>query len=147
MAPATALGRFFGGVLLGAALGAVYGFLGPLRRKNPHWADALFLPPLFACVVVFAFAVCQGAPRLGLLCAPVLGGIAWERTAGRLFRPLWVLIWGIVFRFFSCVQKNFKKIPEIGKKLFASGKKSSTIKENDHSMDIHDAGGEPNDDP
>lgn len=147
MSPVTAAGRFFAGLSLGLGLGVIYGFLRPLRERRKNFADLLFLLVLLPAVVYFTFAICQGAPRLALLAAPALGGLLWEMTLGRLLRPLWAFFWGIVRWISSRFQKNFKKILKISKKLFASGKKSSTIRENDHPLDTYDTGGKPYDDP
>lgn len=127
MSPAVAAARFLSGFLMGVGMGAVYGFLRPLRNKRKNLADFLFLLVLLPGVVYFTFAICRGAPQLALLVAPISGGVLWELSLGRLFRPVWSAFWVFVWAVHWHIRKFFEKTWKIAKKLFASGKKSSTI--------------------
>ena len=134
MTPEIAAGRFLRGILLGLGLGLWYGFLRPLGHRHRHLADGLFLAGLFPVSVYFAFAVCQGDLHLGYFSGLLIGGILWEWTFGRLLRPLWMGVWGIIGIFFRFLKKFFRKTLYFPKKLFASAKKWSTIqwKRNGH---------------
>lgn len=128
MSPSVAAGRFLGGLAVGAVLGCIYGFLRPLRQNRKNLADLLFLPALLYGTIYYAFAVCQGAPEPGYLPAPILGMLLWEGTFGRLFRPVWTFFWKGPQRLHFALGKFFQKICNFMKKIFASEKKSSTIK-------------------
>ena len=127
MPPALAAGRFLQGLILGAGLGAVYGFLHPLSRRSRTIADLLFLCSVFPVWLYFSFAVCRGDLGLGYLASLPLGGILFECTLGRLLRPVWNGFWRVVGTVFRGFRKFFKKIITFIKKLFASGEKMSTI--------------------
>ena len=133
-APAAAAGRFAAAVLLGLAAGLLYGFLRPLRRRRNWAADLVFLAGLTALWVYHSFAVCRGDIRLWGLLGLLLGCRIWDVTVGRLLRPLFSWFWGALRGIFKVFLWPFTEIlkifPVFVKKLFASGKKSGTIKWN-----------------
>lgn len=104
MAPSVAAARFGIGLLLGAGLGVVYGFLRPLRPKFTHLADLVFVVAMFWAWLYLSFAVCQGDIRLAITGALAIGCVAWEASVGRLLRPVFRGFWKIFggfFRFFT----------------------------------------------
>ena len=128
MTPQVAAGRFLWGVVLGLGLGLWYGFLRPLGRHRRTLSDCLFLFVLFPVWVYFCFAVCDGDFRLGYWVSFLLGGILWDRTAGRLLAPIWQGFWGIIGSIMGFFAKFFKKFTGFLKKPFAYIKKSCTMK-------------------
>ena len=78
---------------VGLALGIWYGFLRPLRRKHPHLSDGLFILGAFYGWLVSGFAICKGDLRLAYTAAMFLGIWLMDRTAGRLLRPVFDLVW------------------------------------------------------
>jgi hypothetical protein len=118
--------------LLGAGLGLVYGFLRPLRRRMTQIADGLFVVTVLLTWVYFSFRICDGALRLGYWAGFAAGGFAWDRTLGRLLQPVFSIFWDGICSFLGfpikIIRKIFKKIYIFTKKLFASWKKSGTIK-------------------
>ena len=134
MTPAVAATRFGIGLLLGAGLGVVYGFLRPLRLKWTHLADLMFVIVLFWAWLYLSFAVCRGDIRLAITAALGIGCVAWEATAGRLLRPVFLWFWRIIggiFRFFTRpVEKLLKNFRKNAKKLLANGKKWFTMRRN-----------------
>ena len=139
--------RFLIACLLGLGLGLIYGFLRPLRKRHPIFADILFLPFMGYGWLYLGFAVCRGDLRLGYCAGLPLGGILWELTVGRLLRPIFDLFWKGVFRIFLCIFRIFGKIFEkILKKLkilFALWKKCYTIVETNRSDKRRKNGGAP----
>ena len=61
--PAVAAACFGAALLMGGALGVLYGFLRPLRPRLTHLADALFVVACFWTWIYLAFAVCGGDIR------------------------------------------------------------------------------------
>ena len=126
MAPAIAAGRFTMAVAVGAALGLLYGFLRPLRRKHHWFWDLIFVLAAFAGWVYLAFGVCGG--DFGAFCffGGVLGAVAWEQTVGRLLRPVFFGFWkgiGKIFRFFWFpVRKLMENFRIIAKKYLQNGR-------------------------
>lgn len=131
MAPALTAARFGLGLLLGAGLGLVYGFLTPLRPRWTGLADGIFVLALLWGWLVLSFGVCRGDVRLSYTVSLFLGVWAFHRTAGRLLMPLFRGFWrgiGAIFRgIVYPARKFFKKIRENLKKVFASLKKRGTI--------------------
>ena len=125
--PTIAALRFLQGLYLGAGLGLWYGFLRPLGRRRRTFADILFLAGVFPTWLYFSFAVCQGDLNLGYLSSLPIGGILLDRTLGFLLRPVFGKLWMPVWAFSGLIRKIFKKFYCFLKKIFASGKKSSTI--------------------
>jgi hypothetical protein len=132
--PEITLQRFAIALFLGAVLGVYYGFLRPLRPRFTTLSDLAFLPALFWVWLYHSFAVCGGDLRLGYSVGLLLGGLAWEMTAGRLLRPVFRGFWrgiGRVTAFFlTPVKKFFKKTAKSSKFLLATVKKACTIKSN-----------------
>ena len=109
-APRVALGRFAAACLMGMALGLVYGFLRPVRRKAPGLGDFLFLLTAGGAWIYVSFGVCMGDLRLGYTAGLFLGGFFWEWTVGRLLRPVFFGLWRFlssVFRFLLFPWKKF----------------------------------------
>lgn len=125
--PAVAAACFGAALLMGGALGVLYGFLRPLRPLLTHLADALFVVACFWTWIYLAFAVCGGDIRFAYTAGLAAGGVAWEMTAGKLLRPLFFGFWqwiGKIFRFFTCpVKKNNEKIRKNCKKTIGKRKK------------------------
>ena len=87
-APQTGAVRFCAAALIGVALGIFYGFLRPLRPKYTTLADGIFLLGVYYGWIWWAFGICEADPRPVGLFAMALGGVGWEMTAGRFFRPV-----------------------------------------------------------
>ncbi len=123
--------RFGWGLVLGVGLGAVYGFLRPLRRRHHLPADGLFLLAAFYAWLVLSFQICAGDIRPGITLALFLGAILWEIAPGRLIDPLFSLFWKVIYRILTILFLPFTKIfaifLKILKKVFASMKKSGTM--------------------
>lgn len=111
--PALAVARFLRGCLLGIPAGIWYGFLRPLRPRFTALSDLLFLLGFYWCWIYFSFAVCRGDLRLGYAAGLFLGCFGFDRTAGRLLRPLFSLFWKGVFSvsetFTALIKKILKK--------------------------------------
>ena len=87
--PGTAAGRFGAAVALGLALGLVYSFLRPLRRR---WlGDLVFLLCALWSWTLLAFGVCRGDLR-GAYCMGLAAG-AWVTHDS--FCPLFYGFWKI----------------------------------------------------
>ena len=145
MSPAVAAGRCLLTLVLGLLLGLLYGFLRPFRQRFRTLGDLCFLLLSMAALVYQSFGICRGDLRLGYLPILIAGGILWEQTAGRLLRKPFSLFWGLFFRIFSIpvvfFKKFFRKTLLFLKKLFASGKKSGTIKWNSRPVNGRKLGG------
>ena len=94
MTPETAGFRLLCSCLLGGALGLYYGFLRPLRRRHQGLADGLFLLGAVWVWLYQSFGICGGDLRLGYFLGLLAGGLLWERTAGRVLRPVFSGFWG-----------------------------------------------------
>ena len=117
IAPSVAAGRFLRGLVLGAVLGLLYGFLRPLGRRRRTFADFLFLLGAFPIWLYFSFAVCDGDMGLGYISSLFLGGIFFDCTIGRLFRPIWSGFWRFIGAVFQKKRKFFRKITTFLKKI------------------------------
>lgn len=87
-APVLAAQRFVYGCLTGAVLGAVYGFLRPLRPKRTTLSDSIFLLCALYGWLYLHFKLCSADVRIAYSLAMVLGGFAWELSLGQLLRPV-----------------------------------------------------------
>ena len=125
--PFTDACRFGWGLLIGAALGIVYGFLRPLRPRHTTFADFLFA--LAACYgyLLLQFGICQADVRLAYFLAMICGCILWEWSFGRCLRPVFSFFWAILERIRKLLLLPLKKIWKMTKILFASVKKWVTI--------------------
>ena len=92
-APETAARRFLLACLVGAVLGAVYGFLRPLRPKRTAAADGLFVLCMLYGWLFLHFGLCEADIRPAYSFAMVLGGFGWESSVGMLLRPVFRLFW------------------------------------------------------
>lgn len=130
--PAQAFYRFVMALGLGCGLGLYYGFLRPLRPKHTALSDLLFLPALGWAWLYLSFAVCGGDIRLGYTAGLGIGGLLWEWTLGRLLRPIFAALWGIVEKILAlfCQPIKFfaKKAAKYLNFLLATVKKRFTIK-------------------
>ena len=77
-APALAALRFGYALLTGATLGAVYGFLRPLRPKWTTPADTLFLLTALYGWLFLHFQLCKADVRIAYSAAMILGGFMRE---------------------------------------------------------------------
>lgn len=128
MTPEVAAKRLLWSLGLGAAMGFLYGALGPLGRKRRHLADGLFVLGFWWEWLYLSFAVCQGDIRSGCFWAMLAGMGLWQLTAGRLLEPVFARVWKFLERtwgFFLYPGKKFLKNTKI---LFASAEKWVTIK-------------------
>lgn len=110
MNPATAAWRWISSVLLGGALGLLYGFLRPFGRKHRHLADGLFSLGAVWIWIYISFAVCRGDIRTVYLIGMLSGTLLWEKTFGFRLRPVFDRFWrflGAVSRVFLLPWKNF----------------------------------------
>lgn len=80
-------------VLMGCGLGALYGFLRPLRPALTALADGIFVLCCATCWVYLCFGVCAGDIRLGYVVGAMLCAVGWEATLGRLLNPVFRLFW------------------------------------------------------
>ena len=108
--PRTAALQFLLAILLGAVLGLIHGFLGPVRRKNPHLADLLFLPALTIGWLQHSFRICLGDLRPVWLLGIMLGIWCWESSVGILLRPFFSGMWHIFYRIWEFSLVPVKKI-------------------------------------
>lgn len=92
-APAVAARALVASLATGAALGAIYGFLRPLRPRLTAVADLIFIAVALWGWVYLTFAICGGDSRPGCILAILAGILAWEATVGRLLRPVFALFW------------------------------------------------------
>ena len=118
---ATVLAFFAWAYVFGLELGLCYGFLRPLRPRHTGAADLLFLLALYRKAAVLMFGVCGGELRPACLLVLFLGIWSFDRTAGRLLRPLFAGFWKIAGRLRRLVARPLKKISQIAKNMFASG--------------------------
>lgn len=126
--PAEAAGRFLWALLTGAMLGVVYDFLRPLRPRRIWLSDGLFLAATGRALLVLAFDICRGDLRMGYLWGAIAGWMLWQWSLGRLARPLFSRFWKIIAGIGEFFLWPLQKISKNVKNLFASRKKSGTIK-------------------
>lgn len=107
--PAVAARRLLAALGLGLALGLIYGFLRPLRRKSNTPGDLLFLLCAGAAWVELGFGICNGDLRLGYIAGLPVGAFVWEMTVGKVLRPVFFRFWQIVERIFSLPWRLTKK--------------------------------------
>ena len=126
MSPAGGALRFAAAFLLGAGLGVFYAFLRPLRRRRNWTWDLVFLIGLYWVWILHGFALCAGDIRPVYTPAMAAGAAVTGKLIplGRIFVPFWAVIGTI----FAPAEKFFQKTASFLKKLFASGKKSGTMK-------------------
>ena len=111
--PSTAFKLLGQSMLSGAVLGLLYSFLRPLRPRHTVAADSLFSLALLWTFLWVSFGVCGGDIRLGNLVGQLLGGIAAERTLGRLLGPIFRSFWrgmGRIRRLILAPAKNFSDL-------------------------------------
>ena len=124
--PAESARRLIAAALFGCALGLVYGFLRPLRKKSAAFGDVVFLLVFLFCLVELDFGVCGGDLRPWELSMVLLALTVWELTAGRLLRPLFFGFWGAIAGIFRPILSIGKKIQ---KKISENCKISLCIRE------------------
>ena len=110
MTPETAFFRLVASLLLGAALGLLYGFLRPLGRRHRHLADGLVVLGAWWAYIYLGFGLCAGDLRLGYVWGLLAGAVVWEATAGRWLQPVFSGIWqilGAMWGLFGHLGKNF----------------------------------------
>ena len=108
--PELAAQRLLMALVLGCLLGLCYGFLRPLRRIGNWLRDLLFLGCLLWAWLLLGFGICGGDLRLGYFSGLFLGGVLWEKTVGKLLRPLFFGFWNGIFHVLSGFLWIFKKI-------------------------------------
>jgi hypothetical protein len=91
--PAIAIRALLAALGMGAGLGIFYGFLRPLRPRLTALADFVFVAAALWAWLIHTFAICGGDSRPVCVLAMAAGGIGWERTLGRLLRPVFALFW------------------------------------------------------
>jgi hypothetical protein len=124
--PSEAAARLGISCLLGLVLGLAYDFFHGQPHK--HLGDLLFLPVLFWIWLFLGFFVCRGDLRPGYWTGLGLGFFLWRITLGRFFRPIFAGFWKILGLPLRLSKKFLQKIHIFIKNLFASGKKSSTMR-------------------
>lgn len=126
-APQIAFRRFLTGLVLGCALGLIYGFLRPARQKKAFWADLLFGGLAVWVYAHYGFAVCRGDLRMGYFVAPIASAFLWDRSVGRWLAPIFRKLW----QFFAIIGRPLEKIfikgRDFVKFLFARWKKWGTM--------------------
>ena len=113
MTPEQAAYRFFWGLMLGAGLGLLYGFLRPLRRRVCWPADILFVGAAFYAWLYLSFAVCRGDIRIGITAALAIGALLWELPLGKLLRRPFAWFWRLSSRMISFLCSPFQKFFQI----------------------------------
>ena len=126
-APAEALRHFLLACAIGSCLGAVYGFLRPLRPKWTGLSDLVFVAAAFWGWLVLCFGICRGDIRPGCTAGLFAGGLLWEWSIGRALRPVFSGFWKFVGRIQAILIRPGKKIWENAKNMFASAGKWVTI--------------------
>jgi hypothetical protein len=139
--PETAVWRFAAACVLGAVLGAWYGFLRPLRPKMTALSDSLFVLGSIWAFLQLGFGVCQGDIRLGYTAGLAVGGICFDKSIGLLLRPVFSGFWKLLGGIWQVLTLPLKKFFEIAKKLFAYVKKWVTIKWNNRRHNRRESGG------
>ena len=119
---ATVLAFFAWAYVFGLELGLCYGFLRPLRPRHTGAADLLFLLALYRKAAVLMFGVCGGDLRPACLVVLFLGIWSFDRTAGRLLRPLFAGFWKMAGRLWRLGARPLKKIPKSQKICLHLGK-------------------------
>ena len=128
MSPVEGFVRLEWAVVLGAAVGAWYDFLKPVR---PRWLeDTLLSAGRFVAWVYLFFPICQGDLRLWILAGMIPGFFLWEKSAGRLLTPISLRFWKMVGQCGALALLPVKKFLGILKKLLASGMTADDILEN-----------------
>ena len=112
-APDTALVRLAWALGLGLVLGALYGFLRPLRRRIFWPADLIIVAASFWAWVYLSFGVCRGDIRMGATAALGLGALTWEMTVGKLLRKPISMLWKGIGWFLGLIFLPLRKIFEI----------------------------------
>ena len=120
-APQLAAQRFLYGCLVGVVLGAVYGFLRPLRPKRTTLSDLIFLLCTLYGWLFLHFGLCGADVRIAYSLAMGLGGLAWELSLGLILRPFFSVIWNCLGKIWAFITLPLKKISKMTKILFASG--------------------------
>jgi hypothetical protein len=122
IAPETALRYLLSALTIGAALGAVYDFLRPLRPRLTAVSDGIFVLAALWGWIYLTFGICGSDSRIGCTLALPVGGIVWEMTLGRLFRPVFSYFWRVILwpgrKIFIIFQKFYKFLLAFGKKWF-----------------------------
>ena len=93
MSPAVGFWRLSCSVLLGGALGILYGFLRPLGQRHRIFADILFSLAAVWIWIYISFAVCRGDIRTVYLIGMFSGALLWEKTFGFWLRPVFSALW------------------------------------------------------
>ena len=93
-------------------LGAVYGFLRPLRPKRTALADGFFVLAMLSGWLYVHFKVCGADIRPVYNLAMVLGGFGWECTAGILLRPVFRQFWREIGKIRDFITLHVKKFWE-----------------------------------
>ncbi len=132
MTPQIVFRRFLTGLVLGCALGVIYGFLRPARKKKTLWADLVFGGFALWIYAHYGFGVCRGDLRMGYLVAPILGAFAWDRSVGRWLLPIFGELWQFLALLCRPIRKFFAKGKDFVKFLLARWKKWVTIKWRKH---------------
>ena len=129
---AISAGQFAAAWLAGFGLGAVYALLRPLPKRLQGFADGVFILAVGYAWLQVSFRICRGDIRVIHLAGLLLGILAFRLTLGALLQPAvgrFYRSFGSAIRFvMHPVGKIFKKTGKSLKKLFASWKKSVTIK-------------------
>ena len=114
-APETGIRRLLLSFLLGAALGLIYGFLRPLRRRMPLAGEGLFLLCAGWIWLIWGFGVCRGDLRMGGFLGMAAAGILWETTAGKLLRPVFGGFWQAMEEIWGILLLPVKNFPILQK--------------------------------
>ena len=127
-AVAVSAGRFAAAWLVGMGLGLIYEVLRPLRPRLTALSDGLFVSCLLYAWVHLAFGICGGDIRMAQPAGMLLGALAFRLTAGkpleRVIKKLVRAMARAVAPAAAFLKKRWKNL----KKIFASGRKSVTIK-------------------
>ena len=109
--PAVAAGRFGAAVVLGLALGVVYSFLRPVKRR--HLGDLVFSACALWGWIWLTFGICRGDVRGAYLAGMAAGAWATHGAFAPVFRVFWKII-GIPAKKFRILQKNCLHLVKTG---------------------------------
>lgn len=92
-APAIAARALAASLAAGGALGALYGFLRPLRPRLTALADLIFVAAALLAWLQVTFGHFAGDCRPGCILVILAGIMVWEATVGRLLQPIFAAFW------------------------------------------------------
>jgi hypothetical protein len=127
-AVAVSAGWFAAAWLTGMGLGFIYELLRPLRPRLTALSDGMFTCCLLYAWLHLAFGICGGDIRMAQPAGMLLGALTFRFTAGKPLERIIKKLVRAMSRAVAPAAAFLKKRWKILKKIFASGRKSVTIK-------------------